>query len=72
MNRARYDSIPFEVAQLLNQHLLSDARDRPLQLGKTKSASIEEMKDDYHLPPAFQHSECLFDTRGRHVWRHVT
>jgi hypothetical protein len=30
------------------------------------------MKDDYHLPPAFQHSECLFDTRGRHVWRHVT
>ena len=64
--------VALQLAQLLDQHLLRDTRDRPLQLGKAQYRAGEQLEDDHHLPPAFENLECGLDARGRHVGRYVS
>src|SRR5262249_319496 len=61
------DAIALQFAKLLNQHLLRDARNSLFQLGEAQYTAGEEMEDDDHLPPPFQHAECGLDAACRHV-----
>ena len=55
-----YDAIRLQVSKLLNKHLLRGERDSAFQLREAHDASIEQMKDDHHLPSALKQFEGLF------------
>jgi len=43
----------------LDQHLLGDSGNGPLQLGEPQDLPTEQMKKDQELPPALEDLECL-------------
>ena len=60
------DSIDFQLAKLLREHLLGNLRDCTLQVGEAQHLAAEEMKHDQQLPAAFEELERMLDTlRGR-------
>lgn len=69
------DSMLFQLAQLLNQHLLRNRRDRPFQVGKAQHLAAEQMEQDDELPPAVENLERALDALGsryRRVCRKLT
>ena len=65
------DAVALELAELLDQHLLRDGRDRSLQLREAQDAAREEVEDDHHLPAPLQDAERALDAARRHVGRDV-
>jgi len=68
MNDPANDAVPFKVAQLLDQHLLGDARDGPFKLAKPKGAPAKELKKNSELPASLEHFQRLLDPGGGHPW----
>lgn len=69
------DSIGFQLAKLLREHLLRDRRNRAFQVGESQDPAAEEMKQDQQLPAAFEKTEGLLDTLrsgNRCVFRALT
>ena len=60
MDDPEHDAIPFQLPQLLDQHLLRDRRDGAFELREAQDIAIEQMKQNDELPPAFENSEHLF------------
>lgn len=56
------DSIGFQLAKLLREHLLRDRRNCALQIRESQDLAAEEMKQDQQLPAAFEITEGLLDT----------
>jgi hypothetical protein len=61
MDGAHHQSVCFELAKLLAEHLLTDAGDGPFELGEAADIAIEKMEEDHQLPSPLQHVEGLFD-----------
>ena len=60
------DSIDFQLAKLLREHLLGNRRNRAFQLGESQHLAAEEMKQDQQLPAALDELEGVLDAvRGR-------
>src|SRR6266446_7202042 len=56
-----HNSVPLQLAKLLDQHLLADRGYRPFQVGKAPHLSTKQVEEDYELPSAFQKRERLLD-----------
>lgn len=64
MNGALHDAISFQIAELLDKHLLGYGRDRSLQLRETHdrrfaSVAAKEVVEYDQLPPPFQKPKSL-------------
>ncbi len=46
------NAVALQLAELLDQHLLRDRRDSPLELGEAKHLATEQVEEDYQLPAA--------------------
>jgi hypothetical protein len=59
------NAVLLQLSELLRQHLLRDAINRALQVGKAKRLAAKEMKEDHELPATFQHATevelCMAD-----------
>lgn len=53
--------VDFECSQLLDEHLLCDAGDGPLQIREAAWPLDEQMMEDQQLPPAFDHPDGPLD-----------
>lgn len=60
-----HNSVGFQLAELLRQHLLRNRRNRTLQVGEAQNLATEQMKQDQQLPPAFDEFERLLDAVRR-------
>ena len=58
------DPMLFQLAQLLNQHLLGNRRDRLFQVGKAQHLAAEQMEQDDEFPPAVENLERALNTFG--------
>jgi len=58
------DPVALHLAELLDQHLLRDARDRPFQLREAQHLAAEQVKEDHQLPAALQELQGLLDMGG--------
>ena len=61
MHDPPHDPVILHLAKLLDQHLLRDRRDRPLQFGEPKHPSAKQVEEDHEFPAALQNLECLLD-----------
>jgi hypothetical protein len=52
-------AIVFHLTKLLDQHLLGNRRNSPLQLREAKNLPAEEVEKDEELPSSFEHFERL-------------
>src|SRR6266478_3815296 len=52
-------AVVFHLAKLLDQHLLGNRRNSPLQLREAQDLPAEEMEQDEELPSSFEHFERL-------------
>src|ERR1700739_3504842 len=50
-------AVVFHLAKLLDQHLLGNRRNSPLQLREAKDLPAEEVEKDDELPSSFEHLE---------------
>src|SRR6202795_539363 len=57
-----HHAVVFHLAKLLDQHLLGNRRNSPLQLGEAQDLPAEEMEQDEELPSSFEHFERLLHT----------
>lgn len=69
VNDAPHDAVIFQLPELLNEHLLRDTRNCPLQIGKAKNPAAEKMEQDHKFPSAFEKFQSLFDTFRRGIPR---
>jgi hypothetical protein len=53
------DSIGFQLAKLLHEHLLRDRRNRAFQVRKTQDFAAKKMEQDQQLPAALDKAESL-------------
>ena len=65
MDDATDDPIGFHLAQLLDQHLLRNRRDRTFQVREAEHVAAEEMKQNHQLPTTLQNFEGIFNTLRR-------
>ena len=56
MNGASQNTIPFQIAQLIGEHLLADAIERTLQIGETPRA-LRQLPQHQQLPAALDHPQ---------------
>jgi len=63
-----HDSVGFQLAELLHEHLLRDRRYRTLQVGEAQNLAAEQMEQDQQLPPALDELERLLDAVRRGKW----
>ena len=68
---AAHDAVAFHLAKLLDQHLLRDGRDRPLEVGKPHDVAAEQVEQDDQLPPALQQLQHVFNAFGGRLPRVV-
>jgi len=61
------DPVALKFAQLLDQHLLRDLGNGPLELGEPQHWVREQVEEDHHFPAAFEHPEGALDAARRHV-----
>ena len=64
MNDPADDAVLLHLAELLDQHLLGDRRDRPFQLRKPEQLSAEQIEQDHQLPAAFENLQRPIDAAG--------
>ncbi len=69
VNDARNDAIALELAQLLDQHLLRDTGNGPLEIGEASHLSAEELKQDDELPAPLKHLDDVLQTLRSHLRR---
>ncbi len=62
MDRPPDHSIHFHLTQLLNQHLLRNFGDCPLQFREPQDLSSKQMKENNQLPASIDHSERVFNS----------
>ncbi|MNG25976.1 hypothetical protein D3C84_1108980 [compost metagenome] len=62
VDRARDDTVAFQLTQLLGQHLLGDTRYQPLELGKAPRLR-HQVIDQQRLPLATDHRQGDFHRR---------
>src|SRR5687768_2718664 len=55
------DAVTFQIAQLLNEHLLSNARDRAFELAETERPSAKKLEQDRELPSSFKDLQRFLD-----------
>jgi len=55
------DAGGFQLAQLLREHLLRDARDRSFQVREAQDLAPEEMKQDLELPAPLEDLDDVLD-----------
>ena len=72
MDGAAHDAVPLHLAQLLDQHLLGDRRDRALEIRETQNLAPEETEKDHELPTPLKEAERLLDPRGSGAGRQVS
>jgi len=68
MDDSSNDAIDLHLAKLLDEHLLGDRRNRPLQLREAKHLAAEEMKQDQQFPATLQDPEGVLDTLSCRSW----
>jgi hypothetical protein len=56
MHEAMHNAVALHLAQLLNQHLLRDCRNRTAQLRKAPYLAAEQVKQNHELPTALEDS----------------
>jgi hypothetical protein len=54
-----HHTVVFHLAKLLDQHLLGNSGNRPLQLREPQDLPTEQMEKDQELPPALEDLERL-------------
>src|SRR5687768_13414990 len=59
MDDPAHDAVPFQLPQLLDQHLLGDRWDGAFELRKAQHVAIEQMKQNDELPSAFENPQHL-------------
>src|ERR1700756_4038575 len=57
VNEPPHHAVVFHLAKLLDQHLLGNRRNSPLQLREAQALPAEEMEQDEELPSSFEHFE---------------
>jgi hypothetical protein len=63
-----HNAISFHALQLLSQHLLGNAGNCALKVGKAHNLATEEMEENDELPSAFEQAQRCFNIgsgRGR-------
>jgi len=58
------NAIAFHLAQLLDQHLLRDAGNRPFEFREAQHLAAEQVEQDQQLPLPFKNPESLFDCQS--------
>src|SRR3989441_12515590 len=69
MNDPADGAVPLHLPQLLDQHLLGDCWNCPLQLRKPQQLPAEQMEEDHQLPATFEDLQRPFDTARGHGGR---
>ncbi len=70
MDEAANDTVAFEPAQLLSQHLLATPRDRAFEVGEAMPLAVEQLEQDDELPaPRDDLEEPKLDLRSRRLRR---
>jgi hypothetical protein len=59
VNDPPHHTVGFHLAKLLDQHLLGNSGNRPLQLREPQDLPPEQMEQDQELPPALEDLERL-------------
>jgi len=59
---ARDHAVLLQLPELLGQHLLGDAINCALQVGKAKRLAAKKVEEDDELPATFQHGDRAPDT----------
>lgn len=54
MNDSAHDAVVLHLAELLDEHLLGDAGNCPLEFGEAEDVASEELEEDGEFPAPFQ------------------